>query len=172
MANVMIMSSEIRRLPYADMLVMAHSNPGVFDQHIETLLSATTNALGFASLRQLFETYAPSVTLRFVQSNRDLSRIPPRVLGYANRRESASVILRLGLPVVLLLDEGAPGSEQSWHQFRTLASVEGVSLPEALKVMFPLRVALRICSEFDCDEGLSKEKQSSLWRTVLSLDSF
>lgn len=142
---------------------------GAFNLHVSALLMSVIRKIDFQSLRQLFETYAPSVTLKFLEDQRDISRLPASVLGFSSRRESANAVLRLGLPLALL---SSPEKQpELWRQFRHVISLVGTSEDDALKEIFPIRVALKICSVFDSDNATSPEHLSTLWRTVGSWPS-
>lgn len=162
----MIVSSEIRRAPYADILCMALGT-GIFNHHIEHLLASVIRRIAFTSPRQLFETYAPSVTLKFLEDQRDISRIPASVLGYPSRRESASAVLRLGLPLALLDSEA--DQPELWRQFHHVTALVGISERDALKEIFSLRVALKICSAFDSYD--SSDRSATLWQTIVDWPS-
>lgn len=164
----MVISSEIRRAPYADILSMSLSS-GLFNDHIERLITGVNRKIGFSSPRQLFETYAASVTLKFIEDRRDISRLPPSILGFSNRRESGNAFLRLGLPLALL---GSDREEpELWRQFRHVAAIVGTPEEDALQSIFPYRAALKICSEFDDDDYGSRVQSDSLWQTILTWSS-
>jgi len=164
----MIVSSEVRRAPYADVLGMSLGS-GLFNSHIEQLIAGVIHKIAFSSPKQLFETYAASVTLKFIEDRRDISRLAPSILGYLNRRESGSAFLRLGLPLALLdSDEKEP---ELWRQFRHVTTIVGISEEDALKSIFPYRTALKICSIFDGDDYTSRVQSDALWQTILSWSS-
>ncbi|KAF8318674.1 hypothetical protein DL93DRAFT_2164855 [Clavulina sp. PMI_390] len=163
LSNIMIMSPEVRRAPYADMLYMVvGSTP--FTDHVNALLSGIISEIEFSSARQLFETYAPAVTLKFLEDQRDISRLPPSTLGYPNRRDSARAVLRLGLPTAL--GRSSKEDPDLWRQFAHVTAVVGISEDWALREIFPMRVALKICGIFDSYEPPTSEELEDLWKTV------
>lgn len=168
LANIMIVSSEIRRAPYADMLCMSLGS-SLFDRHIEHLLHGVIGRIAFLSLRQLFETHAASVTLRFLEDQRDISRLSPSILGYASRRESANAIVSLGLPLALLDSDAR--QPDAWRQFRHIISIAGIVEKDALRNIFPLRVAFGVCAAFDNDEPMSSRRSAELWQKLADWSS-
>jgi ataxia telangiectasia mutated family protein len=161
----MVLSSEIRRAPYADILSMSLGS-GLFNDHIEQLISGVIHKIAFSSPKQLFETYAASVTLKFIEDRRDISRLPPLILGYSNRRESCSAFLRLGLPLALLNSDVE--EPELWRQFRHLTAIVGISEEDALQSIFPYRTALKLCSTFDDDDYASRVQSDTLWQAILT----
>lgn len=164
----MVISSEIRRAPYADILSMSLGS-GLFNNHIEQLITGVIRKIAFSSPRQLFETYAASVTLKFIEDRRDISRLAPSILGYSNRRESGSAFLRLGLPLALL--DSDVEEPELWRQFRHVSVIVGISEEDALQSIFPYRAALKLCSTFDDDSYVSRVQPDALWQTIITWSS-
>ena len=165
MGNTMIVSAEIRRAPYADILLHSVRYPNRYDNHIFAVLTAVTERLGFRTLAQLCEAYAPSIAMSFFAGQEDLTRIPPRLLGYRDRRESAGSLFVQTLPLGLL-DMEELGDSHGHSQLSAFCGVMHSSIDQILRELFAVRVALRICTEFDTPEGVSNQRSETIWRTL------
>jgi serine-protein kinase ATM len=165
MGNIMIVSAEIRRAPYADILLLSVRHPGRYDDHIFAVLTAVTERLGFHTLSRLCETYAPSIAMSFFAEQEDLTHLPPRLLGYRDRRESATTLFMQILPIGLLGMEEASDSHGR-SQLAAFCVLMHSSTNQVLRELFAIRVALRICTEFDTPEDVSNQRSEIIWRAL------
>ena len=101
LGNIMVVSSAVRRGPYWHLLeTCLHSQQ--YSDHIESILTGVAARLGMASLSILFEAYASQIAYSISQSNGDFTDVPPRLLGYRDRRQSAEATFSLFTPTNIL----------------------------------------------------------------------
>ena len=101
LGNIMVVSSAVRRGPYWHLLeTCLHSQQ--YSDHIESILTGVAARLGMASLSMLFEAYASQIAYSIFQSKGDFTGVPPRLLGYRDRRQSAEATFRLFTPTNIL----------------------------------------------------------------------
>jgi ataxia telangiectasia mutated family protein len=101
LGNIMVVSSAVRRGPYWHLLeTCLHSQQ--YSDHIESILTGVSARLGMASLSMLFEAYASQIAYSISQSKGDFTGVPPHLLGYRDRRQSAEATFRLFTPTNIL----------------------------------------------------------------------
>ncbi|KAF9218963.1 hypothetical protein BS17DRAFT_718960 [Gyrodon lividus] len=102
LGNVMITSSYVRRGPYWHLLEAAFHSP-LYSRHIQAVLRGVSERLGLSNFSDLFAAYASQIALSIRQNFLDVLRLPPNLLGYANRRECAEAAFRLFTPANLMV---------------------------------------------------------------------
>ncbi|KAG8220961.1 hypothetical protein J3R82DRAFT_2466 [Butyriboletus roseoflavus] len=112
LGNIMIASSYVRRGPYWHLLEAAFHSP-LYSRHIQIVLRGVSERLGLSKPSELFEAYASQIALSIRQNFLDILRLPPSLLGYANRRECAEAAFRLFTPANLM--EGGGSQEAVAH---------------------------------------------------------
>lgn len=112
LGNIMIASSYVRRGPYWHLLEAAFHSP-LYSRHIQVVLCGVSQRLGLSEPSELFEAYASQIALSIRQNSLDILRLPPNLLGYANRRECAEAAFRLFTPANLM--EGGGSQEAVAH---------------------------------------------------------
>ncbi|KAH7890803.1 hypothetical protein F5I97DRAFT_1975119 [Phlebopus sp. FC_14] len=118
LGNVMIASSYVRRGPYWHLLEAAFHSP-VYSRHIQAVLSGVSDRLGLLNSCELFEAYASQIALSIRQNFLDVLRLPPDIMGYANRRLCADAAFRLFTPTNLMV--GGDSAEAIAHGQRLFA---------------------------------------------------
>ena len=108
----MIASSYVRRGPYWHLLEAAFHSP-LYSRHIQVVLHGVSEHLGLSKPSELFEAYASQIALSIRQNFLDILRLPPNLLGYANRRECAEAAFHLFTPANLM--EGGGSQEAVAH---------------------------------------------------------
>lgn len=107
LGNIMVVSSAVRRGPYWHLLeTCLHSQQ--YSDHIESILTGVSARLGMASLSMLFEAYASQIAYSISQSKGDFNGVPPHLLGYRDRRQSAEATFRLFTPTNILTNAQQP----------------------------------------------------------------
>ncbi|KAF9240715.1 hypothetical protein BU15DRAFT_87599 [Melanogaster broomeanus] len=112
LGNIMIASSYVRRGPYWHLLEAVFHSP-LYSRHIQAVLRGVSERLGLPNPSVLFEAYASQIALSIRQNFLDVLRLPPNLLGYANRRECAEAAFRLFTPANLIV--GGDGEEAVAH---------------------------------------------------------
>ncbi|KAI0091661.1 hypothetical protein BDY19DRAFT_638931 [Irpex rosettiformis] len=116
LANLMIVSSAVRRGPYWHLLEISLVAPE-YNHHLEVILQAVTDRMGMLSCSTLFEVYGPQIAYSVMKSGADFIRFPPRLLGFRDRRECADRTFLACAPIYLAYHESMEAFEQGRRQF-------------------------------------------------------
>ncbi|KAI0766627.1 hypothetical protein BD413DRAFT_717411, partial [Trametes elegans] len=101
LGNIVISDSSVRRGAYWHLLEIAfYSN--AYHQHLKAVLLGVAARLGMERLSDLFDCYASQFAYSIRLSNNDISRFPPDLLGYRDRRHCAEATFRAFTPTNLL----------------------------------------------------------------------
>lgn len=103
MANVMIVSSPMRRGSYWHVLELQIYSP-VYTKHIESVLRSVASRMGLPRYSSLFESYAGQIAYSISKAGYDFTRFPPQLLGYENRRDYAEAAFNAFSPTDLLAE--------------------------------------------------------------------
>jgi serine-protein kinase ATM len=88
LANLMIVSSTVRRGPYWHLLeVSLHIS--AHDNHIEAVLRGAASRMGLIDFSTLFDLYASQIAYSVRSSSKDITDISPNLLGFRDKRECA-----------------------------------------------------------------------------------
>lgn len=106
LGNVMVISAATRRGAYWHLIETCLYTPK-YMKHIEAILRNVGDSLGLASLSQLFKSYASQMAYSILRAGQDFLRLPPRLLGYDDRRACAQATFRAFTPTNTLPEEDA-----------------------------------------------------------------
>ncbi|KAI0717973.1 hypothetical protein C8T65DRAFT_737500 [Cerioporus squamosus] len=109
LGNITISEASMRRGAYWHLLEIA-SFSSTYHPHLKAVLKGVVNRLGLESFADLFDCHASQFAFSIRQSNMDLFKFPPDLLGYHDRRECAEATFRAFTPTNLLA-EGTPDNE-------------------------------------------------------------
>lgn len=155
-ANVLIVSSSLRKAAYYHVL----ERPGAFPEaslvHLQAALTAAATTLGFGSLFRLWEAYCPAVAARVtndINNNVDVVKMPACLLGYSSLKQNADMLLRRFGYMDLLLVGGEAGKERVAEIVRSTrpeGQIRAECLPRSLAILVSdLFAAHKDESEFD-----------------------
>ena len=167
MGNIMISSAEIRRLPYQDLLLTSVREVRLYDQTLQSVLASVVRTLCIPSLRKLSDTYIASASLTFLEMSQDLTNIPPSLLGYETRQSSARGIYLRCLPGGFLYQASPATSNIGHSQLKSFCRIMQLEAGNLLPQLFPSRVSMRICMEFDSSPSgiISRQHSEDMWNT-------
>ena len=149
LGNIMIASSYVRRGPYWHLLEAAFHSP-LYSRHIQAVLQGVSERLGLSKPSELFEAYASQIALSIRQNFLDILRLPPKILGYENRRECAEAAFRLSTPANLM--EGGGSQEAIAHGqqlFVNHCSVTQKTIEDGLRTCIGDLIGLQLVSLID-----------------------
>ena len=108
LANIMIVSSAVRRGAYWNLLEGCLFVPE-YANHTEAALAGVSRSLGLSSLAELFEHYASQIASAICSLKKDFLSLPPHLLGFKERRQCAEAVFRAFAPANLLHDDRKHG---------------------------------------------------------------
>ncbi|KAJ3512128.1 hypothetical protein NLJ89_g3702 [Agrocybe chaxingu] len=155
--SIMVVSSEVRRGVYWNLLEACNTK-FLYSGHTGVILEAIAETLGMPNLSSLFEEYAAQLAYAFAtNSTSPLLALPPRLLGYQNRKQAALATLRLLTPTNIMEENGAP-------HFEMHRNILHISVPDALRECFDEIVARCITTSicFGDDIGSMLNEKLSL----------
>ncbi|KAF8317780.1 uncharacterized protein EI90DRAFT_3084965 [Cantharellus anzutake] len=167
MGNVMIVSAEIRRLPYQDLLLTSVREVRQYDEVLQSILKSVVGRLKISDLRKLSDTYIASSSLTFLEMSQDLTNIPPSLLGYGTRQSSTEGICLRCLPGGLLYRDSSAALNIGRFQLSSFCRVMRLEESYLLPQLFAPRVSMRICMEHDTSPGgrITTQQSDDMWNT-------
>ncbi|KAJ3557512.1 hypothetical protein NP233_g11720 [Leucocoprinus birnbaumii] len=100
LGNIMVASSSVRRGPYWHLIETCFVSTE-YTAHIEAILAAVSESLELTP-SSLFEAYASQMGYSMMKSSDgDIARIPPHLLGFEDRKQSASFTLSAFAPTYI-----------------------------------------------------------------------
>lgn len=106
LGNIIVASSCVRRGPYWH-LIETCLFADQYSSHIEAILMSVSHCLGLTP-SLLFEAYASQIGYSMIKSEGDISRIPPHLIGFEDRRQSAAFALSAFAPTYITSLNGSP----------------------------------------------------------------
>ncbi|KAJ7281510.1 hypothetical protein C8J57DRAFT_1559254 [Mycena rebaudengoi] len=139
LGNVMIVSSAARRGAYWNLLESSLLTPLYF-LHTQAVLNGVSQRLGLRTFSLLFEAYASQLAFAIKEFGSDFLRLPPRLLGYKDRRECAVANFSAFTPTNLVSAGQHPGE----RLFEGHCKVIQKSLADGIRDCFADIVAYQI----------------------------
>lgn len=100
LGNIMVASSSVRRGPYWHLIETCLFS-SQYSSHIEVILASVSESLDLTP-SSLFEAYASQMGYSMMKSSEgDISRIPPHLIGFEDRKQSASFTLSAFAPTYI-----------------------------------------------------------------------
>ncbi len=105
LGNIIVASSSVRRGPYWHLIeTCLFSNQ--YSAHIEAILTSVSHCLDL-SPSSLFEAYASQMGYSMIKSTGgDIGRIPPHLIGFEDRKQSAAFTLSAFAPTYIVSQNG------------------------------------------------------------------
>lgn len=165
LANVMIVSSAVRRGAYWNLLEGCLFAPQ-YANHTEAALTGVSKRLGLLSLAELFEHYASQIASAICSLGKDFLTLPPRLLGFAERRQCAEAVFHAFTPANLLNDYRDHG-RKLFHSHCTAinkSSADGLQacFPEIIGYEIVILVGQSLTKKAPIPEDLALRLRSSM----------
>ncbi|KAJ7180682.1 hypothetical protein C8R46DRAFT_985700 [Mycena filopes] len=143
LGNMMIVSSAIRRKAYWQLLE-ASIYTTAYSLHTEAILVGVSQRLGLPTFAALFEAYASQLAFSIRLQNTDFLRLPPRLLGYKDRRECAEANFVAFTPTNLVADAPHQTAHVGRKLFEGHCKVIQKPMSEGIRDCFPDIVGFQI----------------------------
>ncbi|KAJ7224312.1 hypothetical protein GGX14DRAFT_425135 [Mycena pura] len=115
LGNIMVVSSAVRRGAYWHLLEASFYDTQ-YTRHTEAILVGVSQRLGLPKFAALFEAYSSQLAYTIKASALDFLRLPPRLLGYHDRKDCAEANFLAFTPTNLV----AEAQQQAAHMGRKL----------------------------------------------------
>jgi len=145
LGNIMVISSAIRRGPYWHLMESCFFT-SEYTQHTYAVSDGVVQRIGVKNLATLFEAYASQLANSIRMCGQDILALPPRILGYRDRRECAKATFHAFTPTNVL-----PGKqfEHGLNLFASHCRVLGKEQKQGLQECFGDIVGHRILNWLD-----------------------
>lgn len=169
LANIMIVSSAVRRGAYWNLLEGCLFAPE-YANHTEAALAVVSESLGLSSLAELFEHYASQIASAICSSEKDFLTLPPRLLGFTERRQCAEAVFHAFTPANLLNDHREHGHKLLYSHCDAIHK----SLTDGLLECFPeivgYEIVILVGKSLAEDTPIPDDLALQLRRTLQALD--
>lgn len=162
----MIVSSAVRRGAYWHLLETCLYEHKEQKEPIQVLLGVVASRLGYRSLQELFETYAPQLMQSFILSGQSFFLLPHSLLGYDNSRVCAQRTFPLLGPMVLTGNNDAAGLDNTKQIFLEHCSMAKLTFEKGMSRCFPDAIAIMIAAWIDTDDTVTEEISVNI-RTII-----
>ncbi|KAI0704256.1 hypothetical protein BC835DRAFT_810570 [Cytidiella melzeri] len=144
LANLIIVSSAVRRGPYWHLLE-ASLYVTNFNRHIQVVLQGAAERMGMVDCSALFDIYASQIAYSVRSSRQDFTLFPPHLLGFRDRRECAERAFSPFTPMHLIAGGSDPASVLEGRRYftnhcRTIHKTAAEGLLECLPELVGYRI--------------------------------